>query len=184
GTAGSANASDGTTDKAANGNGGTAGSAGVAKCGDNAIPARTQWIGTASAECSPTCPDPNGPYTAALAIDGNTATRFSSGKTQVGDEWLQIDLGATATVNGVSINTVPAADYTRHYQIRVSATTVDKAAPLTGPILAEGDGMAGTLTIALSKAVNGRFVLISQTGMVAAGQTSWWSINEIGVTCQ
>jgi len=27
-------------------------------------------------------------------------------------------------------------------------------------------------------------VLISQTGAVAVGQTSWWSINEIGVTCQ
>jgi hypothetical protein len=162
------------------GSGGTGGGGGAVKCSDHPIPTQTQWVGSASAECAPTCPDPNGPYTAALAIDNNVATRFASGKTQSGDEWLQIDLGATASVNGISINTVPAADYTRHYQVRVSLTAQDFAAP----VLADGDGMAGNVVIPLSKTVNGRYVIIRQTGMVAAGQTSWWSINEIGVTCQ
>ena len=173
----------GTGGKSTGGTGGTAGTGGVAgtvKCGDHAISAKTQWVGSASAECAPTCADPNGPFTAALAIDNNTATRFSSGKTQVGNEWLQIDLGATATVNSISINTVSATDYTRHYQIRVSLTALDQAAP----ILVEGNGATGNVVIPLGKAVNGRYVLISQTGMVAAGQTSWWSINEINVTCQ
>jgi F5/8 type C domain len=175
----------GSGGKATGGTGGSAGTGGggaggVAKCGDHAILAKASWVGSASAECAPTCADPNGPFTAALAIDGSNTTRYSSGKTQSGDEWLQIDLGGTATVNSVSINSVSATDYTRHYQVRVSLTAVDKAAA----VLAEGDGMTGNVVVPLNKTVNGRYVLISQTGAVAVGQTSWWSINEIAVTCQ
>jgi hypothetical protein len=149
-------------------------------CGAPAIPAQTQWIGTASNECAPTCADPNGPFTAGLAIDGNVATRYSSGKTQTGGEWLQIDLGAAAAVNHLAINSVPANDYTRRYQVRVSNTPGDMAAQ----ILAEGDGAAGVTDIALSKVTSGRYVIITQSGAVVAPATSWWSINEITVTCQ
>ena len=191
GAGGSAGASGGSAGKGGGGSGGTGGtggtggSTGVAKCGDHAIPARAQWTGAASKECAPTCADPNGPFTAALAIDGNTATRFATGTTQLGGEWLQIDLGATATVKSVSINTASATDYTRHYQIRVnSVSIVDMHDPaLATPILAQADGATGTMVIPLSSITNGRYVLISQTGMVAAGQTSWWSVNEVDVTC-
>ncbi len=162
------------------GTGGSGGGAGTVKCGDPAIPAQTLWKATASAECSPTCADPNGPFTAGLAVDGNVATRYSSGQTQVAGQWLQIDLGAAAAVHGLTLNSVPAADYTRHYQVRVSNTANDMGAQ----VLADGDGAAGVTTITLSKIVSGRYVLITQTGAVAAPATSWWSINEITVTCQ
>ena len=185
GAGGSAGASGGSAGKGGGGTGGTGGSTGVAKCGDHAIPARAQWTGAASKECAPTCTDPNGPYTAALAIDGNAATRFSTGATQLGGEWLQIDLGATATVKSVSINTASTSDYTRHYQIRVSDSSIltmhDPA--LAAPILAQADGATGTMVIPLSSITNGRYVLISQTGMVGAGETFWWSVNEVDVTC-
>lgn len=160
------------------GSGGTGGSAAV-KCGDNAIRAKAQWTASASHECAPTCTDPNGPFTAALAIDPDTGTRFATGKAQAGDEWLQIDLGAVGTVNRVTINTVSATDYTRHYQVRVSNTSGDMA----GQVLADGAGAAGVITINLNKTVNGRYVMISQTGNVGAA-TSWWSVNDVTVTCQ
>ena len=107
------------------------------------------------------------------------ATRFATGKAQSGDEWLQIDLGAVGTVNHLTINTTSATDYTRHYQIRVSNTAGDMA----GQVLADADGATGIVPISLSKTVNGRFVRISQTGNVGAA-TSWWSVNDITVTCQ
>jgi len=168
----------GTGGKASGGSAGTGGTAAV-KCGDNAIRAKAQWTATASNECAPTCADPNGPFTAALAIDADTATRFATGKAQSGDEWLQIDLGAVGTVNHLSINTASATDYTRHYQIRVSNTSGNMAAQA----LADGDGSAGTISVNLSKTVSGRYVLISQTGNVGAA-TSWWSVNDVTITCQ
>ena len=163
----------------ATGGGGSGGTGGVVKCGDNAIRAKAQWTASASDECAPTCSDPNGPFTAALAIDADVATRFATGKAQAGDEWLQIDLGAVGTVNHLTINTTSATDYTRHYQVRVSNTSVDMAAQ----VLADAAGATGTIAITLSKTVNGRFVLISQTGNVGAA-TSWWSVNDVTVTCQ
>jgi hypothetical protein len=164
------------------GAGGSGGSGGAttAKCGDPVIPAIAQWKASAAAECAPTCADPNGPFTAGLAVDGDVATRYSSGQTQTAGQWLQIDLGAAAAVNHLTINSVPANDYTRHYQVRVSNTSGDMAAP----VLADGDGAAGVININLTKVGVGRFVLITQTGSVMAPATSWWSINEITVTCQ
>jgi hypothetical protein len=193
GTAAGGGGNGGTGGKAAGGAGGTGGKANggnggggaggggnqTAKCGDNAIRAKAQWTATASAECAPTCVDPNGPFTAGLAIDADTGTRFATGKAQTGDEWLQIDLGATGTVNHLTINTASATDYTRHYQVRVSNTSGNMAAQP----LADADGAAGTIQINLSKATNGRYVLISQTGNVGAA-TSWWSVNDVTITCQ
>ena len=43
--------------------------------------------------------------------------------------------------------------------------------------------MSGTTNITLANVATGRYVLITQTGTVAPA-TSWWSINEITVTCQ
>lgn len=179
GTAGKANG--GAGGKAMGGAAGMAGAGGnpAVKCGDNAIRAKTQWTASASDECAPTCTDPNGPFTAALAIDADVGTRFATGKKQAGGEWLQVDLGAVGTVNRVTLNTTSATDYTRHYQVRVSNTSGDMA----GQVLADGDGATGTSTINLSKTVNGRYVLISQTGNVGAA-TSWWSVNDLTISCQ
>jgi hypothetical protein len=55
---------------------------------------------------------------------------------------------------------------------------------MAAPVLADGDGAAGVININLTKVGVGRFVLITQTGSVMAPATSWWSINEITVTCQ
>lgn len=124
-----------------------------------------------------------GPYPASNAFDANTATRYLSGKPQAGDEWLEIDLKVTAALDGLTIYTAPANgnDYTRHYEVRLSGTSGNMAAPL----IVEGDGVAGTTTIIFPDTEMGRYLLISQTGMVSgvAPDDYWWSIHDITIDC-
>jgi hypothetical protein len=167
----------GTSDAGGSSSAGAGGSVAAAKCGDHPIPTNTQWVASASAECSPTCADPTGPFPASQAIDGNADTRFSSGKAQSGDEYFQIDLGAVATLNQLSINTVPAGDFTQHYQIKAAASADGLTA---APVLADAAGTAGTMNISLNQTVNAQVVRIYQTGTTS----SWWSINEITIGCQ
>jgi hypothetical protein len=57
------------------------------------------------------------PYTANLAVDGNTTTRWGAAFT--GDpQWIYVDLGATNTVNRVVL--IWEAAYADQYQIQVS----------------------------------------------------------------
>jgi hypothetical protein len=143
-----------------------------------AIAARTGWIGTASS-FSNVCTDPtyglcNPP---AYAIDANPSSRFSTGTKQVGGEWLQIDLGASGTVDQVTIS-VSNGDYGRHLQIRMSNSANDTAAA----VLAEQDGVTGLLTFEFA-AKTARYVLITQTGMDMGTDTAWWSVQDVTATC-
>src|SRR5690242_21290006 len=54
---------------------------------------------------------------ASAAVDGNTGTRWSSAFTD--PQWLQVDLGQTATIDQVVLNWEAA--YARSFQIQVSA---------------------------------------------------------------
>lgn len=135
------------------------------------MPSRTNWVGTASPVSNADLP--------AMAFDADPKSRFSTGTKQVGMEWLQIDLGATGgTVNQVTISTTNG-DYGRHLQIRMSNTANDTAAP----VLSEQDGTTGTLTYKFAAPTTGRYILISQTGMLMATETSWWSVMDITATC-
>jgi hypothetical protein len=167
----------GASGSAGNNAAGMGGSPTTAKCGDHAIPSSSQWTASASSECSPTCADPTGPFPTSKAIDGDANTRFSSGKAQAGDEYFQIDLGSVATLNQLSINTVPAGDFTQHYQIKAASSADGLAA---APLLADAAGAAGTININLNQTVNAQVVRIYQTGTTS----SWWSINEITIGCQ
>jgi hypothetical protein len=158
---------------------GTAGAGGAANalC-TTAIPARTSWVATAS-EFSNACTVPtdalcNPP---AYAIDADPTTRFSTGTKQLGTEWLQIDLGASGTVDQVTLS-VSNGDYGRHIQIRMSNTANDTAAP----VLVEQDGMTGLQAFKFAPKT-ARYVLISQTGMLMTGEISWWSVQDATVTC-
>jgi hypothetical protein len=174
---GGAGGSGGGGGSAGNNSAGAGGAGGVAKCGDHAIPANAQWVASASSECSPTCADPTGPFPAALAIDGNPSTRFSSGTAQVGTEYFQIDLGTMATLNQLSITTTPAGDFTQHYQVKAAASADGLSA---APLLADAAGATGTINVTLNQTVNAQVVRIYQTGTTS----SWWSINEITIACQ
>ncbi len=158
---------------------GTAGAGGApnALC-TTAIPPRSSWVATAS-EFSNACTVPtdalcNPP---AYAVDADPTTRFSTGTKQLGTEWLQIDLGASGTVDQVTLS-VSNGDYGRHIQIRMSNTANDTAAP----VLVEQDGMTGLQAFDFAPKT-ARYVLISQTGMLMTGEISWWSVQDATVTC-
>jgi F5/8 type C domain len=143
------------------------------------IPARTGWLATAST-FSNACTDMTDPLCnpPSYAIDADQTTRFSTGTKQVGTEWLQVDLGASGTVDQVTLS-ISNNDYGRHIQIRMSNTSNDNAAA----VLIEQDGVTGLQTFKFSAPKTARYVLISQTGMLMTGETSWWSVQNVTVSC-
>jgi hypothetical protein len=111
-------------------------------------------------------------------VDGNFSERWASGKTQAGDEWIQIDFGKTVALSSVTLAVGnDTGDYPRAYALRVSATAQDFAAP----VLASGNGKVGDNTITLAKVATGRYLTIKQTASVVNGP--WWAISELTVTC-
>ncbi|MEU6405841.1 discoidin domain-containing protein [Streptomyces sp. NPDC046985] len=63
----------------------------------------------------------NGGTGAALAVDGDTGTRWSSAAAD--SQWLQVDLGATAAVSKVVLNWEAA--YGKDYKVQISANGSD-----------------------------------------------------------
>src|SRR5439155_4847376 len=60
-------------------------------------------------------------YPAGNAVDGNTATRWSSAFSD--PQWIYVDLGATATITRVVLNWEPA--YGKSYQIQTSNDAIN-----------------------------------------------------------
>jgi hypothetical protein len=114
-----------------------------------------------------------------MATDASAATRFSSGQTQAGGEWIQINLGASAALDGITIVTTNA-DWTREYEVRFAATANNIAA---APVVASGTGMMGTITVTFPSTTTGQYLRITQTGAVTAPDTNWWSIHDITIDC-
>jgi endo-1,3(4)-beta-glucanase len=136
------------------------------------IPAKSSWKLSASHSTA------NNADPVTNAHDGNTGNRWSTGKDQSGNEWLQIDFGVEVKLSevtlmlGTSVN-----DHPRGYTVRVSGSSMNTAAP----VLLSGAGMANTDTVlTLPAGTRGRYVLISQTGSVSA---LWWSVAEIQAEC-
>jgi hypothetical protein len=94
---------------------------------------------------------------ASAAVDGNTATRWSSAFAD--PQWIQVDLGATATIDQVSLNWEAA--YARAFQLQVSA---DASAWTT--IYSTTTGTGGTQTLAVTG--TGRYVRLYGTGRATA----------------
>src|SRR5690242_19698782 len=77
----------------------------------------------------------NATFPASAAVDGNTGTRWSSAFAD--PQWLQVDLGATASITQVVLNWEAA--YATAYQIQVSAngtswTTISSTTTGTGGV--------------------------------------------------
>jgi len=180
-TGGGGGASAGAGGKANGGaggkaNGGAAGMAGAggggnAMCAGTTLPAKATWLATASAS------DPA--YLPPKVLDGDNGTRWSTGTKMVGGEWLQINFGAIVTVNEITLHT-NNGDFFRHYEVRMSNTNQDFAAP----VLKEADGVTGTIVIPLAAAKAGQYLTVRQTGMVGTGETAWWSLHEVNVACK
>ncbi|MFG3023793.1 discoidin domain-containing protein [Streptomyces sp. NPDC048254] len=113
----------------------------------------------------------NGGTVAANAVDGNTGTRWSSAFTD--DQWLQVDLGATATVSQVVLNWETA--YGKDYKVQISAngSSWTDLTSVTG-----GDG--GTDTLAVSG--QGRYVRMQGVHRATQYGYSLWEFQVFGTT--
>lgn len=157
----------GTSGGGGGGDAGAAGSPGL--CELYPIPPRTAWIPSASS---------HGPNDSAAGLTDNMPTRWSSGKPQSGDEWLQIDFGETVAIRSINLQQGDEpTDYPRLYSVTISDTKND----LSGPAVFNGMGAEGvSTTTVLSQPHAGRYLLIKQLGSAAV---SWWSVDEIEVGC-
>ena len=160
----------GTGGKGGAAGGGTGGMPSGPLCSDHPLTARSSWVASSSHH------DTTNNGVASNLLD-NTTTRWSTGKAQSGNEWLQIDFGASVTLNHVNLQQGDDInDYPRGYSIIVSNTAKD----LSGTVQLTGSGKSGVSTAILLPALaSGRYLLIKQTG----NSLSWWSAEEIEVSC-
>ncbi|WP_033824766.1 discoidin domain-containing protein [Kitasatospora sp. MBT63] len=111
----------------------------------------------------------NGGTGAALAVDGSTGTRWSSAASD--QQWLQVDLGATATIGKVVLNWEAA--YGKAYQIQTSA---DGTTWTTVYATTTGTGGTETLTVSGS----GRYVRMNGITRGTGYGYSLWEFQVFG----
>ena len=106
---------------------------------------------------------------AALAVDADASTRWSSGQAQTPGQNLTVDLGSAKTFTRVAIDSGGnEGDYARSWQLETSIDGV------TWIAAASGAG-TGQLTNVDLPATTARYLRISSVG--SAG--NWWSISDI-----
>ncbi|MEN0128906.1 MAG: glycoside hydrolase family 3 C-terminal domain-containing protein [Brevundimonas sp.] len=126
---------------------------------------RTGWVVTATSSGGGDVP--------ARMVDGQTSTRWSSGAPMVNGQAVTVDLGATRTFTGVTMDSAGSAnDYARGYQVFVSADGATWGQPV-----ATGAGTSAKV-VATFPSTSARWVKIVQTGSAS----SWWSIAELNLT--
>lgn len=176
GTGGSAGGKAGAA--GSSGSGGTGGGTSVVGCADHPVPVdKTTWKATASSSSVGTGVETDGLYNPPEhMLDGSFSERWSSGKAQSGDEWIQIDFGVVVTLTDLTLNPGnDAGDYPRSYAVRISNKSEDFAAA----VKASGTGMTGTTFVHFSTPVTGRYLTVRQTGLTGP----WWTIAEVLVGC-
>ncbi|WP_432930720.1 discoidin domain-containing protein [Microbispora sp. CA-135349] len=108
---------------------------------------------------------------ASAAVDGNGATRWSSA---FGDpQWLQVDLGATATLSQVTL--VWEAAYATAFKIQVSGD-----ASTWTDVYSTTTGTGGTQTLDVTG--SGRYVRVYGTARATAYGYSLWEFQVYGTT--
>ena len=128
--------------------------------------------GTHSASASVT----GGGTTAANALDGDVATRWTSGTAQAPGQTFTVDLGSTKPINKLLIDAGPtsASDYPRGYEVLTSndGSSWTKVASTYG----------GTriIMVELFTTAFARHLRLVQTGTSG----SWWSIAELAFTSE
>ncbi len=111
--------------------------------------------------------------TAKDAIDGNPATRYFSGGSQVPGMWFQVELLQPAVISGLVLdNTLAPRDYPRGYTVQLSGDGKTWGEPVaTG----KGSGLRTDIKFPNAPA---KFIRINQTG---SEPNVYWSINELQV---
>ena len=132
---------------------------------------REAWTATAS-------PSGEGPHN---AIDGQAATRWSSGESQAPGMWFQLDLGRTETVTQIVLDSSGSpGDYPRGFKIEASTNgeTWQPVARCPDATAAQQDGV---VTVVIPPTAL-RYVKITQTGPEGSAGGLWWSIHELGLS--
>src|SRR5579859_7918845 len=111
----------------------------------------------------------SGQFPAAAAVDGNTGTRWSSAWSD--PQWLQVDLGSTASVTQVVLMWETA--YATGFQIQVSQDAVNWT-----PIYSTTTGTGGTQTLGVSG--SGRYVRMYGTARATGYGYSLWEFQVYG----
>jgi hypothetical protein len=122
------------------------------------------WVATASSTAPWSSP--------ANGIDGANGSSWQSGKAMAGNEWYQIDMGATRTVAMVTVQTAADStwDYPRGFIVETSADGTTWATAATGIAY----GWKRPISIEPTQA---RYLRIRQTGTAP----QWWTIDDIVV---
>lgn len=95
-------------------NGGSAGAPSVLSCADHPFSVKTSWLATASHQSTT-------PRNLPSALVDGTNARWSSGKAQSGDEWIQIDFGSTVSLRSINLQQgSDTNDYPRSYAVIIS----------------------------------------------------------------
>ncbi|MEV6012787.1 discoidin domain-containing protein, partial [Streptomyces sp. NPDC051976] len=108
---------------------------------------------------------------ASAAVDGNTGTRWSSAAAD--PQWLQVDLGASATISQIGLNWETA--YAKSFKIQVSddgSTWTDAYSTTTGT--------GGNQTLAVN--ASGRYVRMYGTVRATQYGYSLWEFQVFGTT--
>ncbi|MEV5440024.1 discoidin domain-containing protein [Streptomyces sp. NPDC052682] len=130
--------------------------------GETALP-RDGWQATASASSSDDPPS--------QAIDGDAATRWSSGHGMQPGDWFQLDLGSARTFDQIVLDsTASSGDFARQYEVYTSDDGTTWGRPVaTGP--------GSTVTRILLPTTTARYIRVVNK----AGSGSWWSIHDVSV---
>ena len=129
-------------------------------------------------------PDPGGPLSRAgwtataspsggdtrNALDGDAASRWTSGQGQASGHWFRVDLGSAQTFDRLVLDSGTGGDYPRGLEVHVS----DDGATWTKVATAVGSGQMVEVPFA---AQTSRHLKLVQTG--SAG--NWWSIHELNL---
>jgi hypothetical protein len=169
----------GTSGSAGKGGSGGTGGGSAVSCNTNPLSARGTWVVTASSSSLGNGMESDGLYNpTSHMLDGSLTERWSSGKQQSGDEWIQIDFGKVVTLSDVTLQQGnDTGDFPVAYAARVSNSSGD----FNATVRATGAGAAGAeVAIMLASPATGRYLTIRQTG---ASALSWWTIAEIQVSC-
>jgi hypothetical protein len=179
GGAGSPSGAAGSPVDAGSGGSGSAGASGGSgggphDAGVEALPQPTtpyssaQWKATASITAAGTANLPPN------AFDGNLATRWTTGRNQMGNETFLIDMGVSQPVSRVLIDdTTNPQDFPAAYTLEVSTNNTTFTSVKTG--------MGATMTDIRFATAMARYVRVRQTGTTPTPDGSWWSIDEIRI---
>jgi hypothetical protein len=140
-------------------------------------PPKSSWVATAlPTPMSGLDGIPDSQLLPQYAIDGDLITRYSSGVVGAVGDFFQVDLGAVATVSGITVNTTEPTDVAQGYAVELSPDGVLWTA------VAASDANASTVQVVNFPGRAARFVRYTNARNYADG-ISWFSIHEFDIMC-